>query len=132
MRIAALPAERWARKAAEWNPSLSTKYKTYRVVGRPKKGCEDEINEFLRTEGIEEETNNDERNNDVGSRQRKIRMLEENGKQFCNDDSSSSSYTAPAQKENGWQRMTFATVMASSSEDHYQQIYGREWQALCA
>ena len=37
MRIAAIPAERWARKVAEWNLGLSTKYKTYRVVGRPKK-----------------------------------------------------------------------------------------------
>ena len=64
MRTAAMPTERWARKAAEWNPGLSTKYKTCRAVGRPKKRWEDEINDFLRMEGIEEATCNDERNND--------------------------------------------------------------------
>ena len=37
MRIASMSEERWARKAAEWNLGLSTKYKTYRAVGRPKK-----------------------------------------------------------------------------------------------
>ena len=57
MRIAALPAEKWTRTAAEWNLDLSTKYQTYRVV--PIKW------EDVRTEGIEEETNNDERNNDT-------------------------------------------------------------------
>ena len=29
-------------------------------------------------------------------------------------------------------RSKHATVTASSSEDYDQQIYGREWQALCA
>ena len=50
MKIASLPDERWAVKAAGWNPELSTKYKTYRAVGRPKKIWEDEINEFLKLE----------------------------------------------------------------------------------
>ena len=36
MRIASLPVERWSLKAAEWNPELSTKYQTYRAIGRPK------------------------------------------------------------------------------------------------
>ena len=44
MRIASLLDERWAVKAA--GPELSTKYKTYRAVGRPKKRWEDEINEL--------------------------------------------------------------------------------------
>ena len=30
MRIASLPDERWARKAAEWNPGLSTMHQTNR------------------------------------------------------------------------------------------------------
>ena len=33
MRIVSLPEERWIRKAAQWNPDLSTKYKTHRAVG---------------------------------------------------------------------------------------------------
>ena len=37
MRMASLPGERWAKKAAKWNPSLSTKHQTNRPVGRPKK-----------------------------------------------------------------------------------------------
>ena len=41
--------------AAGWNPGLSTKYKTHRAVGRPKKRWEDEINEFLRPERTEDE-----------------------------------------------------------------------------
>ena len=32
--------ERWVVKAAEWNPELNTKYKTYRAVGRPKRSWE--------------------------------------------------------------------------------------------
>ena len=55
MRIASLPEERWIVKAAEWNPQLSTKYRTYGVAGRPRRRWEDEINEFLKSEEIEVE-----------------------------------------------------------------------------
>ena len=48
MRIASLPDERWANKAAEWNPDLSIKHQTYRPVGRPRKRREDEVDEFLK------------------------------------------------------------------------------------
>ena len=58
MRIASLPEERWVRKAAEWNPDLSTEYKTYRAVERSKKRWEDEVNDFLRPERTEDETSN--------------------------------------------------------------------------
>ena len=58
-RIASLPKERWVRKAAEWNPGLSTKIKTCRAVGRPKKRWEDEINEFLKSEETEATKGND-------------------------------------------------------------------------
>ena len=54
MRIASLPDERWTKKAAKWNPGLSTKHQTNRPVGRPKKRWEDEINGFLKP--VETET----------------------------------------------------------------------------
>ena len=63
MRCASLPDEWWAKKAAEWSPGLSTKYKTYRAVVRPKKIWEDEINNFLRAEGTEDETSKVKRKN---------------------------------------------------------------------
>ena len=37
IRIASLPDERRTKKAAKWNPGLSTKHQTNRPVGRPKK-----------------------------------------------------------------------------------------------
>ena len=55
MRIALSPSERWLIKAAEWNPELSSKYRTNRSIGRPKK-WKDDINEFLKQ--IEDETEN--------------------------------------------------------------------------
>ena len=63
MRIGSLPEERWVMKAAGWNLELSTKYKTYRAAGRPKRRWEDEINDFLRPERTEDETSNVERSN---------------------------------------------------------------------
>ena len=39
------------------------KYKTCRAVGRPRKRWEDEINDFLRSDRIENATNTIERNN---------------------------------------------------------------------
>ena len=53
-RIGSLPGERWIVKAAEWKPELSSRYKTYRAIGRPR--WEDDINEFLKLE--ENETEN--------------------------------------------------------------------------
>ena len=41
---------------AEWNPQLSTRYRTNRAIGRPRKRWEDDINEFLKQE-FEETTN---------------------------------------------------------------------------
>ena len=48
LRIATSPSERWVKKAAEWNPEKSSKYKTSRSIGRPKKRWEDDINDFLK------------------------------------------------------------------------------------
>ena len=56
MRIATSPSERWLMKAAEWNPELSSKCRTDRAIGRPRKRWADDINEFLKL--VEEETEN--------------------------------------------------------------------------
>ena len=56
MRIATSLSERWLIKAAEWNPELSSKYRTNRAIGRPRKRWQDDINEFLKQ--VEEETEN--------------------------------------------------------------------------
>ena len=61
LRIATSPSERWLVKAAEWNPELSSKYRTNRAIGRPRRRWEDNINEFLKLEENETE-NSIERN----------------------------------------------------------------------
>ena len=48
LRITTSPSERWVNKAAEWNPELSSRYRTNRAIGRPRKTWEDDINEFLK------------------------------------------------------------------------------------
>ena len=56
LRIAILLCERWLKKAAEWNPDLSSRYKTNRAIGRPRKRWEDDINDFLK-QVLEEKEN---------------------------------------------------------------------------
>ena len=55
MRIASLPDERWTKKAAKWNPGLSTKHQTNRTVERPEKRLEEKINDLLKPDETEEE-----------------------------------------------------------------------------
>ena len=55
MRIATSPSERWLKKAAEWNPEMSSRYRTNRAIRRPRKRWEDDINEFLKQEFEETE-----------------------------------------------------------------------------
>ena len=55
MRIATSPSDRWLKKAAEWNPELSSRCRTNRAIGRPRKRWEDDINEFLKQESEENE-----------------------------------------------------------------------------
>ena len=43
------------KKAAEWNPDLSSSKRTNRTIVRPKKRWEDDINEFLKQEFEENE-----------------------------------------------------------------------------
>ena len=62
LRIATSPSERWLKKAAEWNPKLSSRYRTYRAIGRPTKRWEDDINEFLKQEFEENENPIESRN----------------------------------------------------------------------
>ena len=56
LRIATSPSERWIKKAAEWNPELSSRYRTNKAIGRPKKRWEDDINDFLK-QNLEEKEN---------------------------------------------------------------------------
>ena len=48
LRIATSPSERWLKKAAEWNPELSSRFWTNRAIGRPRKRWEDDIHDFLK------------------------------------------------------------------------------------
>ena len=50
LTIATSPSDRWLRKAADWNSALSTRYRTNRAIGRPRKRWEDDINEFFKPE----------------------------------------------------------------------------------
>ena len=56
MRVAPSTSERSLIKAAEWNPKFSSKYRTNRSIGRPRKRWKDDINEILKF--VEEETQN--------------------------------------------------------------------------
>ena len=44
MRIATSQKERWLIEAGEWNPELSSKYRTNRSIGRPRKRWKDDTN----------------------------------------------------------------------------------------
>ena len=58
LRIATSPSERWLKKAAEWSPDLSSRYKTNRAIGRPRKRWEDDINDFFKQVLEEKESEN--------------------------------------------------------------------------
>ena len=58
LRIATSPSERWLKKAAQWCPDLSSRYKTNRAIGRPKKRWEVDINDFLKQAYEEKENEN--------------------------------------------------------------------------
>ena len=57
-RIATSPSERWLKKTVEWSPDLSSRYKTNRAIGRPRKRWEDDINDFLKQVLEEKENEN--------------------------------------------------------------------------
>ena len=89
MRIASLPDERWTKKAAKWNPGLSTKHQTNRTVGRPQKRWEDEVNDSLKPEETEETKGNERKNNDTLIKvPKKSRKMESNGnrKRSCSSE----------------------------------------------
>ena len=56
LRIATSPSERWLKKAAEWNPELSSRKRTNRTIGRPRKRWEDDINDFFK-QNVDEKEN---------------------------------------------------------------------------
>ena len=66
LRIATSLSERWLKKAAEWNPDLSSRYKTNRAIGRPRKRWEDDINDFLK-QVLEENEDPIERRNQTNN-----------------------------------------------------------------
>ena len=83
-RIATSPSERWLKKAAEWNPDLSSRCRTNRAIGRPRKIWEDDMNEFL-TQEFEENEHPIERGNqttktwiNIAKDRRRWPLLEEN------------------------------------------------------
>ena len=76
-RRATSPSERWIVKAAEWNPELSSRYKTYRTIGRPRGRWEDDINEFLMLEETETENSTESDNKYNKSRIKQIKTLED-------------------------------------------------------
>ena len=47
-RITPLPEERWTSKIFTWHPGLDNKIRTRRMVGRPKRRWEDDIDEFTK------------------------------------------------------------------------------------
>ena len=55
LRIATSPNERWLKNAADWNPECSSKYRSNRAIGRPRKRWEYDISEFLKLEEDEKE-----------------------------------------------------------------------------
>ena len=82
--VAGTASERWLKEAAEWNPDLSSRYRTNRAIGRPKKRWEDDINEILKQE-FEENENPIERGNqtnktwiNIAKDRRRWALLEEN------------------------------------------------------
>ena len=113
MRIALSPSERWLIKAAEWNPELSSKYRTNRAIGRPRKRWEDDIHEFLKqvveeTENLTESSNQINKNwiNTAKDRGRWT-LLEENyttnseGRHENNTRTRRNSHNIPARYVNG-------------------------------
>ena len=86
LRIATSPSERWLKKAAEWNPGLSSRYRTNRAIGRPRKRWDDDINDVLkqiheekeREEPIERKTQNNNNWINTAKDWEKWARLEEN------------------------------------------------------
>ena len=62
-RLAPLQKERWTKQIFDWPPGLDNKIKTRRLVGRPKRRWEDDINEFTRPEEVKEGNKHDLMNN---------------------------------------------------------------------
>ena len=57
--------EKVGKESGKWILGLSTKTRTYRATGRPKKRWEEEINEFLKPDETETTKGNEMKNNDT-------------------------------------------------------------------
>ena len=107
MRIATSQKDRWLIKAAEWNPKLSSKYRTNRSRGRPRKRWEDEINEFLKqiddeTENLTESSNHINKNWINTAKERgRWTLLEENYTKNSFTRTRRNSHNRPARYVNG-------------------------------
>ena len=62
-RITSLPEERWTSKIFTWHPGLDNEIRTRRMVGRPKRRWEEDINKFVKPGKIRERTKYDLMNN---------------------------------------------------------------------
>ena len=62
-RIITLPEKRWNRRVFNWHPGLDTSIRARRLVGRPKRRWEDDLNEFMKTEEEQDGERNDLKNN---------------------------------------------------------------------
>ena len=91
LRIATSPSERWKKKAAVWNPELSSRYRTNWAIGRPRKRWEDDINDFLK-QNLEEKENEEplgrksQNNNtwiNIAKDRKEWTRLEEKYKEMC-------------------------------------------------
>ena len=94
-------------KAAEWNPELSSKYKTNRSIGRPRKRWEHDINEFLKqfedeTEILTESSNHINKNWIKTAKDRgRWTLLEENYTKNSVTRTRRNSHNRPARYVNG-------------------------------
>ena len=93
LRIASLPNKRWMVKA-EWKPELSSKYKTKRAIGRPRRRWEDDINEFLKLEENETENSTESDNKSW------IKAAEDRGRWILLEKDYT--VTAKERSENNW------------------------------
>ena len=71
LRIASLLQDRWSNKIIERNLALDCTIKINRLLGRPRKRLDNEINEYLRPEESEETRGSDQKNNSTWTMQQK-------------------------------------------------------------
>ena len=121
MRFASLLEERWAMKAAGWNPELSRKYKNLQSCVKTKENM-GRWNQWLpqTREKRRWDKQRWKKQKWMDQDSKRARRLEENGKQVRKRGSSTSWHRTPAQKENCWLCMTPDVDMMQSVRDATQ------------